>query len=59
MVIIGMGVLLGGYALGLWGWMLIQGYNVPFTGLWGAAWPSVQSTGTIAGTNPQTGITTT
>lgn len=38
-VIIGMGLILAGYAAGIWGYCLVRGYDVPFTGIWGATWP--------------------
>ena len=39
MVAVAMGVMLGGYAVGLWGYCLVQGYDVPFTALWSTTWP--------------------
>ena len=39
MVVIGFGLLLAAYAAGIWGYCLVQGYDVTFAGLWGGTWP--------------------
>ena len=39
MVVIGMGLLLAAYAVGMYGFCLLQGYDVTFRGLWGGTWP--------------------
>jgi hypothetical protein len=48
---IGMGLLFGAYTLGLWGYCLVRGYNVPFTSMFGQTWPGAQvnSTAPAAG----------
>lgn len=38
MIAIGLGVLWGGYTVGIWGYCLVRGYNVPFTQLFGSTW---------------------
>lgn len=57
MVAVVLAVMLGGYAVGIWGYCLVQGYNVPFTGLWSTAWPGGGSGGgtgnKISGTTRQ------
>lgn len=63
MVAIGMGLLFGAYAVGLYGYCLVRGYDVSFRDLFRMRWPGVQVTpspghklGTIQGqvstTNP-------
>lgn len=37
-IVIGLGVLLGGYTIGIWGYCLVNGYNVPFMQLFGNTW---------------------
>jgi hypothetical protein len=39
---IGMGLAFGAYALGMWGYCLVRGYNVPFTSMFGQTWPGSQ-----------------
>jgi hypothetical protein len=39
MVAIGVALVWAGYTVGLWGYCLVQGYDVPFSGLFGKAWP--------------------
>lgn len=39
---IGMGLMFGAYTLGIWGYCLIRGYNVPFTSMFGQTWPGTQ-----------------
>ena len=60
MVAIGMALVWGGYAIGIWGYCLVNGYDVTFTSLFGTKWVS----GTTATpqapampTDPGTGIT--
>lgn len=43
MTAIGMGLAFGAYTLGLWGYCLVRGYNVPFTALFAQTWPGTQS----------------
>lgn len=40
MTAIGMGLAFGAYSLGIWGYCLVRGYNVPFTSMFGQTWPS-------------------
>ena len=56
MVAIGMALVWAGYAVGMWGYCLVRGYDVSFMNVFGAAWPGVQVTpspghslGTITG----------
>jgi hypothetical protein len=41
-IAIGGGLLYGAYVLGLWGYCLVRGYNVPFTSMFGQTWPGAQ-----------------
>ena len=41
-----MGLAFGAYSLGLWGYCLIRGYNVPFTSMFAQAWPGAQAAAT-------------
>jgi hypothetical protein len=38
---VGLGLCWAGYTLGIWGYCLLQGYNVTFAQLFGATWPGV------------------
>jgi len=38
-IAIAMGVILAGYAAGIWGVCLVRGYNVRFRDLWSGQWP--------------------
>jgi len=42
MRVIGIGLAFGAYTLGVWGYCLVRGYNVPFTSMFGQTWPGVQ-----------------
>lgn len=42
MTTIGIGGAFAAYALGIWGYCLIRGYNVPFTSMFGTTWPGAQ-----------------
>ena len=56
MVIIGMVLLWSGYSLGLWGYCLVNGYDVSFGSLFHSDWPAGGSkTGAPAPSGP--GIT--
>lgn len=68
MIVIGVGLVFIGYAAGMYGYVLVRGYDVSFRNLFDAQWPGVQvvpskghKLGTITGntqtTNPgqQTG----
>lgn len=57
MMAVALGVAWAGYAVGIWGYCLVRGYDVPFTGLFHATWPAGGgSSGTTAPpANPGTG----
>ena len=38
MVAIGMALVWGGYTIGIWGYCLVNGYNVTFQSLFGTTW---------------------
>lgn len=38
MIAIGIGLAYGAYTLGIWGYCLIRGYDVPFTSMFGQTW---------------------
>ena len=61
MVAIGMALIWGGYTIGIWGYCLVNGYDVTFTSLFGTKWVSAQSGGSVQApanpTDPGTGIT--
>lgn len=40
MVALGVGTLWLGYAVSMWGYCLVRGYDVPFTALFHATWPA-------------------
>jgi len=40
MVAVGMIILFGAYAVGIWGYCLVQGYDVTFPSLFGTTWKS-------------------
>lgn len=40
MVAIGMALVWGGYTIGIWGYCLVNGYDVTFTSLFGTSWVS-------------------
>lgn len=46
-----MGLAFAAYTLGLFGYCLVRGYNVPFTSMFGQTWPGsqVSTTGPTAG----------
>jgi hypothetical protein len=46
---IGIGLAFGAYTLGLWGYCLIRGYNVPFTSMFGQTWPAAAPGTQISG----------
>jgi len=63
MVAIGMALVWAGYAVGIWGYCLVRGYDVSFMNVFAAQWPGAttvatpgHSLGTITGnvqtTNP-------
>lgn len=43
MTAIGMGVSFLAYSIGMWGYCLIRGYDVPFLDLFKSTWPGVQA----------------
>lgn len=40
-----MGLAFAAYTLGIWGYCLVRGYNVPFTSMFGQTWPGTQISG--------------
>lgn len=40
---IGMGLIWAGYTVGIWGYCLLNTYNIPFSKLFGADWPKPQN----------------
>ena len=50
MIPVGLGLVLAGYAVGIWGYCLVRGYNVPFLQLWGPVWPGAAKAKTTAKT---------
>jgi hypothetical protein len=42
MIAIGVGTLWAGYTIGLWGYCLVRGYDVPFTAMFKSQWPGVK-----------------
>lgn len=40
MIAIGMALVWGGYTIGIWGYCLVNGYDVTFTSLFGTKWVS-------------------
>ncbi len=60
MIAIGMFLVWGGYAIGIWGYCLVNGYDVTFQSLFGTTWVSAAQTSPQAPplpTDPGTGIT--
>ena len=57
MVIIGMALAWAGYAVGIWGYCLVKGYDVTFGSLFGTTWASAASSsgGTALPADPGTG----
>lgn len=45
MIPIGLGIVWAGYTLGVWGYCLIRGYDVPFTALFHTTWPGGSTAG--------------
>lgn len=43
MIAIGYGIFWAGYTLGIWGYCLVNSYDVPFTSLFALTWPGAQS----------------
>jgi hypothetical protein len=48
---LGVGVSFAGFAIAVWGYCLVKGYNVPFSALWKTTWPGTQ----VAQTAPTAG----
>jgi hypothetical protein len=42
-VAIGMGLMFAGYAVTMWGYCLVRGYDVPFAGVFASTWSSKAS----------------
>ena len=54
MIVIGIAMAWAGYTVGLWGYCLVQGYDVPFSAMFHTTWPT-----DVAGTpSPASGATT-
>lgn len=45
MVAIGMALVWAGYSIGIWGYCLVNGYDVTFTSLFGTTWVSAAQSG--------------
>ena len=59
MVAIGMALIWGGYTIGIWGYCLVNGYDVPFTSLFGTSWKSAaqsQAPVQVPPSSPGTGV---
>lgn len=59
MVAIGMVLIWGGYAFGLWGYCLVNGYDVTFQSLFGTTWQSAAQAspaGPMLPPDPGTGV---
>lgn len=39
MIPIGLGMVWAGYTIGIWGYCLVRGYDVPFMKLFSGTWP--------------------
>jgi hypothetical protein len=59
MVAIGMFLVWGGYTIGIWGYCLVNGYDVTFQSLLGTTWASAAQTpqGTLPPADPGVGTT--
>lgn len=44
MVAVGLALVWGGYAVGMWGYCLVRGYDVSFADCFRTQWPGVQIT---------------
>lgn len=59
MMAVALGVAWAGYTVGIWGYCLVRGYDVPFSGLFHATWPAgggpQSSSGAAVPVNPGTG----
>jgi len=44
MIALGVGTLWAGYTIGLWGYCLVRGYDVPFTAMFKSQWPGPKIT---------------
>ena len=55
---VALGICWAGYTLGIWGYCLVRGYDVPFTGLFSSTWPGggqQPASGTVPPADPGTG----
>lgn len=52
MMAVAIGVAWAGYALGIWGYCLVRGYDVPFTGIFKPVWPGGGDAGGQSGPVP-------
>lgn len=47
MIAVGMALVFGGYSIGLYGWILVRGYDIRFTDLFNRQpWPIASKAGT-------------
>jgi len=53
---IGIGMVFGAYALGMWGYCLVRGYNVTFPQLFGQTWPGQQVNSTAPADGHSLGV---
>lgn len=44
MIVIGLASVFLGYTIGIWGYCLVRGYNVPFMALFKGVWPGATAT---------------
>jgi hypothetical protein len=59
MVVIGAALLWFGYTVGIWGYCLVRGYDVPFSGIFGGTWPGggqAAAPATTLPADPGTGV---
>jgi hypothetical protein len=48
-VAIGMGIVFAGYAISIWGYCLVRGYDVSFGNVFAMSWPGVQVSSSTPG----------
>jgi len=63
-IVIGFAMAWAGYTIGIWGYCLVQGYDVTLPALFKTTWPGGKQQAappgpTVPGTDPTTGITNT
>jgi hypothetical protein len=52
---VGVAALWAAYAVGIWGYCLVRGYDVPFAGVFKATWPGPAAAAGPAGPVPDPG----